>query len=306
MRATLLNILCCFSLLIGNAVAAPKAPVEKKATTEKVAPLANFSQILASGKLRVGTYLSSPNVIKADDGKFSGADIDIAERVAKDLGIGLEIKTLDWDQLIPALQRGEIDIIIAGLTITPERALQVYFSNPYSSAGISIATNIKLTADFSSIDALNSPLIAIGTIGGTVSEDAARQIFPKARIKTFTAESQAEDALVKGLIHAFVRSEPIPRFMALRHPKEVDVPINKPLIATREAFAVRKGDNDFINFLNAWIVAREADSWLTSTRKYWFESLNWQGANSSETKSQESKSQETKGQEAKAKGGDAK
>lgn len=270
MRAILLNVLCCFSLLIGNAIAAPKP------ATEKAAAQANFAQILSSGKLRVGTYLSMPNAMKADDGKLSGADIDIATRLAKDMGVALDVKTLDWDQLIPALQRGEIDIIVAGLTITPERALQVYFSNPYASSGISIATNIKLTSDFGSIDNLNSPVIAIGAIGGTVSEDVARQIFPKARIKTFTSENQAEDALVKGLLHAFVRAEPIPRFLALRHPKEVDVPINKPLIATRDAFAVRKGDNDFVNFLNAWIVAREADAWLTSTRKYWFESLSWQ------------------------------
>ena len=290
MRAILLSVLCCFSLLTGTVNAAPK-PV-----AEKVAAPPNFAQMLASGKLRVGTFLSMANAMKADDGKLSGADIDIAQRLAKDMGVAVDIKTLEWDQLIPALQRGEIDLIIAGLTITPERALQVYFSNPYSSAGISIATNIKLTADFGSIDSLNSPVIAIGAIAGTVSEDAARQIFPKARIKTFPAENQAEDALVKGLIHAFVRSEPIPRFISLRHPKEVDVPINKPLVATREGFAVRKGDSDFVNFLNAWIVAREADSWLTSTRKYWFESLSWQNGSAQESKTPDNKTQ----------GGDAK
>lgn len=274
MRAALLGILCGFSLLIGNAGAA------EKAATEKTAPAATFAQILATHKLRVGTYLSIPYAMKADDGKLSGANIDIAERVATDMDVALEIKTFDWDQLIPALQRGDIDLIISDLSITPARALQVYFSNPYASSGIGIATNIKLTADFASIDNLNSPVIAIGVIGGTVSEEVARQIFPKARIKSFSAESQAEDALVKGLLHAFVRAEPVPRFMALRHPKEVDVPTNKPLVTTREAFAVRRGDNDFVNFLNAWIVAHDADAWLTSTHKYWFESLNWQTGSS--------------------------
>ncbi len=280
MRATLLGILCCFSLLFGTADAAEKATVAKAA----VPP--TFAQILATHKLRVGTYLAIPNAMQAADGKLTGADIDIAERVAQDMGVTLEVKAFDWDQLIPALQRGDIDLIIAGLSITPERALQVYFSNPYSSSGISIATNIKLTADFASIDSLNSPSVAIGVISGTVSEDVAKQLFPKASIKTFAAENQAEDALVKGLLHAFVRSEPVPRFMSLRHPKEVDVPINKPLIATREAFAVRKGDYDFVNFLNAWIIARDADAWLTSTHKYWFESLNWQTANAPDTKAQ--------------------
>ncbi|HEY3698217.1 MAG TPA: transporter substrate-binding domain-containing protein, partial [Spongiibacteraceae bacterium] len=242
-------------------------------------PPPTFMQIIAAHKLRVGTYLSMPYAVKSDDGKLTGSEIDIAERVAKDMGVAIEIKTYDWDQLIPALLRGDIDLIVAGFSITPERALRVYFSNPYSSSGISIATNIKLTADFGSIDNLNKTDIAIGVIGGTVSEDVARQLFPKASIKTFSEESQAEDALVKGLLHAYVRSEPVPRFLALKHPKEVDVPIAKPLVATREAFAVRRGDNDFVNFLNAWIMARDADAWLISTHKYWFESLNWQDAN---------------------------
>ena len=271
MRKTLSHFLSCFALLFAvHSLAAEKAVPIKTAT------LPSFTQIIATQKLRVGTYLSMPYASKNNDGKFTGSEIDIAERLASDMKVALEIKTYDWDQLIPALQRGEIDLIVAGLSITPERALQVYFSNPYSSSGIGIATNTKLTADFGSIDNLNRGDIAIGAIGGTVSEDVARQIFPKASIKLFSEETKAEDALVKGLLHAYVRSEPVPRFLALKHPKEVDVPISKPLVATREAFAVRRGDNDFINFLNAWIVAREADAWLISTHKYWFESLNWQ------------------------------
>lgn len=272
MRKSLLRALCCLPLLFSPLLFA----AAKTTAVDKPVALPSFNQIVAAQKLRVGTYLSSPYALKAADGKLTGSEIDIAERLAKDLGATVEIKTYDWEQLIPALQRGEIDIIIAGLSITPQRALQVYFSNPYSNSGIGIATNIKLTNDFSSIDGLNRGDVAIGVIGGTISEDVARQVFPKASIKLFTEEAKAEDALVKGLLHAYVRAEPVPRFLALRHPKEVDVPIAKPLVATREAFAVRRGDNEFVNFLNAWIVARDADAWLTSTHKYWFESLNWQ------------------------------
>jgi len=263
--------LCCYWLLLSGLA----AHAAEKAAEKAVAP-PSFNQIVATHKLRIGTYLSTPYAMKKADGKLAGSEIDIGERLAKDMGVTPEIKLYDWEQLLPALQRGEVDIIVAGLSITPERALQVYFSNPYASSGVSIATNIKLTANFSSLDSLNKPDIAIGVIAGTVSEQVAHNLFAKASIKTFAEEAQAEDALVKGLLHAYVRSEPGPRFLALNHPKEVDVPISKPLLATREAFAVRRGDNDFVNFLNAWIVARDADAWLASTRKYWFESLSWQ------------------------------
>lgn len=261
-------------LLIGSMLFGVSTHAADKAAEKAATP--SFSQILASHTLRVGTFLSAPYAMRDADGKLSGSEIDIAKRLASDMGVTADIKTLAWDQLIPALQHGDIDIIVAGFSVTPARALKVYFSNPYASSGINIATNIKLTADFNSIDNLNRPDIAIGVIGGSVSEEAAHEIFPKASIKVFRDEQSAEDALVKGLLHGFVRSEPVPHFLALRHPKVVDVPIAKPLITTREAFAVRRGDSDFVNFLNAWIVARDADMWLLSTHKYWFESLNWQ------------------------------
>lgn len=237
----------------------------------------SFSQVLAAHTLRVGVFPATPYVIKGKDGQLTGSEVDIAKRLAKDMGVDVKFQQYaQWEQLIPALQRGDIDIIVSGLSITPERALQVYFSRPYASSGIGIATNTKLTAGFTSIDDLNRPSVAIGVLSGTVSEQVARELFDKASIKTFSDESKVEDALLKGLLHAYVRSEPAPRFLALRHPKLIDVPVAKPLLTTREAFAVRKGDSDFINFLNAWIEARSADAWLGSTHRYWFETLDWQ------------------------------
>ena len=258
-------ILTCFALFGVTASADSTAP-EKR----------SFEQVRSSGKLRVGVYMLEPYVMKGTNGLI-GSEIDIATRIAKDLGVAPEFKLYDWAALIPALQKGDVDIIVSGLSITPERATQVYFSNPYARSGISVATNIKLTSEFNSLSDLNNAQVAIGVISGTVSEEVAHEIFDKASIKTFTEEAKAEEALVKGLLHAYVRSEPEPRFIALRHPKEVDVPITKPLLSTQEAFAVRKGDYDFINFLNAWIAARTADAWLGSTHRFWFENLSWQG-----------------------------
>ncbi len=236
----------------------------------------SFDQIVAAKTLRVGVNLLVPYAMQGKEGKLVGSEIDIAQRVAKDMGVSAEFKLYDQEQLIPALQKGEIDIIVAGLSITPARALQVWFSQPYASSGIGIATNTSLTSEFNSLDDLDSDKVAIGVIGGTVSEQLAREMFEKASIKTFSEEKQVEEALVKGLVHAYVRSEPAPRFLALRNPKTVDVPISKPLLETREAFAVRRGDAGFVNFLNAWIEARSADIWLASTHQYWFEGLSWQ------------------------------
>ncbi len=256
-------LLLLAALVPGTAVAAGASP-------------RSFDQIVAARTLRVGVNLMVPYAMQGKEGKLVGSEIDIAQRLAKDLGVAADIRTYEWEQLVPALQKGEIDIIVSGLSITPARALQVWFSKPYARSGIGIATNTALTSAFDSLDDLDDAKVAIGVIGDTVSEQVARELFEKASVKKFSDEKQLEEALVKGLLHAYVRAEPAPRFLALRNPKTVDVPISKPLLETREAFAVRRGDTGFINFLNAWIEAREADVWLTSTHQYWFEGLSWQ------------------------------
>src|SRR5687767_13025184 len=121
MRAVATHLLCLLLTLSGTAVyaeAAAKIGAEPR----------SFSQIMTARTLRVGVYPATPYVMKGVDGKFTGAEIDVAERLAKDLGIAAQFRQYEqWEQLVPALQRGEIDIIISGFSITPERALQVYF-----------------------------------------------------------------------------------------------------------------------------------------------------------------------------------
>jgi polar amino acid transport system substrate-binding protein len=236
----------------------------------------DLDTIVASGELRVGLSLFTPWTMKGKDGNLVGSEVDVALRLATDMGVEAKLAVFEWDKLIDALNAGEIDIIIAGMAITPARALQVYFSNPHASAGIGLVANTELTENFKSIDDMRRKSVHVGVVKGTVGEKMANRLFSKATIKSFPEEQDAVDALLDGKLHAFVETNPMPKFLALKYPSKLDVPVEKPLYRTREAFAVRKGDHDFVNFLNAWIVARTADSWLESTRDYWFESLDWQ------------------------------
>src|SRR4029453_12213190 len=86
---------------------------------------------------------------------------------------------------------------------------------------------------------------------------------------------KASAALLTGEVDAYLEDEPVPTFLALEHTATIDVPIARPLLASRAGFAVSKGDPDFLAFLNAWITARETDTWLPTTTNYWFKSLRW-------------------------------
>jgi len=234
-----------------------------------------FQSILKTGTLRVGVALFTPWVFKGKSGNLVGFEIDVAKKIAKDMNLEPKISSYDWNMLIPALMDGQIDIIVAGMAITPQRALKVNFSQPYATAGINIATNLTLTKNIDSLKGLNQEKIKIGVVTETVSEDLAQRVFTKASIIKYKTSKEAESDLVSGKIHVYMESKPIPKFIALEHPSKIDVPLSKPLLITKAGLAVKKGNPDFLNFLNSWITARESDTWLKSTHDYWFKSLKW-------------------------------
>ena len=95
-----------------------------------------LDEILARGTIRVGVAEFAPWTIKTASGELIGFEIEFSTRLASDMGIKPEFKVYEWDDLIPALQKGEIDIIAAGMAITAARALQVEFTrrSPFSPA----------------------------------------------------------------------------------------------------------------------------------------------------------------------------
>jgi polar amino acid transport system substrate-binding protein len=247
----------------------------QSACAPETASHSKFNQIMGKGVLRVGISPFTPWVFKDKKGEWVGFEIDVANKLSKDMGVTPKLISYDWEELIPALNDDKIDIIIAGMAITPQRALKVNFSSPYATSGISLATHIKGTKHIKSIEELNQESIKIGVISTTVSESLARRVFNKASIVVFQKSKEAEDAIVSGKIHVYMEAKPIPKFIALDHPEKVDVPLSDPLLATRAGFAINKGDPDFLSFLNSWIIVRQADTWLKYTHDYWFESLLW-------------------------------
>jgi polar amino acid transport system substrate-binding protein len=234
-----------------------------------------FDQIIKKGEIRVGISIMAPWVMKDKDGKYIGFEIDVAKQLASDMGVKPVFREYEWNKLIPALLNKEIDIIASGISITPKRGLQIRFSDPYSSSGYNLVSNLKLTKDFTSIQDLNDSKVYIGVVKGTVSEGLVPKVFPRAKLDTFKDNKEATDAVVNGTIHAFVASAPTPRFVALNYPDEVDLPLDKPLLVTKEAFAINRHNPEMLAYLNSWIIAHEADNWIKSTHTYWFKSLKW-------------------------------
>lgn len=234
-----------------------------------------LEQVMKRGVLRVGMSTFVPWAMQDKSGNFIGFEIDVANRVAQEMGVKADFIPTKWSGIIPALLTGKFDIIIGGMGIRPERNLKVNFSIPYDYTGMSIVAHRKLAAGFKKLDDFNNPSVSIASRTGTTAAAAAKRFMPKAKLRLFDDESQAIQELLLGRVHAVVASAPLPAFQTIANPDKLFLPLKEDFTREPIGFAIRKGDFDSMNYLDNWIRVTEAEGWLKERKHYWFETREW-------------------------------
>ncbi len=93
------------------------------------------------GAIRVGLSTFVPWAMRDKNGELIGYEIDVAKQLAEDMKVKVEFVPTAWDGIIPALLAGKFDMVISGMTITPERNLTVNFTLPYANSGTHLVAN---------------------------------------------------------------------------------------------------------------------------------------------------------------------
>jgi len=251
----------------------PKAGEQEAEQAEKEDLL---TQITKRGMMRVGLSVFVPWSFKDKDGELRGFEIDVAKKLAADIGVDVEFVPTEWSGLIPSLLTGKFDVIIAGMGIVPERALKVNFTTPYDYSGMSMHANKDLCAGWEFED-FNSSDVIISVRLGTTAVDAAEKQFPNATLHQFDNEAECNQEVLNGRAHALVASAPEPERWVNQYPDKLYLPL-KGKTFTQEpiSFALRKGDPDALAFFNAWITLHLWEQWLEETHQYWFVGNEWE------------------------------
>ncbi len=232
-------------------------------------------QIIKRGTLRVGMDTFQPWAMKDKNGTFIGFEIDVARRLAEDMGVKVEFVPTAWSGIIPALLTGKFDVIIGGMGILPKRALKVNFSQPYDFSGMSIVAHRQLAKGFTTLEDFNKPEVEIAVKLGTSAVIAARKYLPKAKLRMFENETQTYQELRNGQVHAVVGSAPRPAYEALQYSDTLFLPLKGTFTKEPIGFAIRKGDADSLTFFNSWITGVFLEGWLQDRHDYWFETRDW-------------------------------
>jgi ABC-type amino acid transport substrate-binding protein len=157
-----------------NAEQQQPTPPARLSPEDSVAPRTSvdtLAEIKKNGKLRVGISMIIPWAMHDKDGNLIGFEIDVAKKMARDLGVDVKFYPDEFHYLIPDLLDGRFDVIISGFSLSTNRAMQVNFSAPYNFTDLSLAANRKLAGGFKTLAEFDKATVTIGVLDTSTAVD---------------------------------------------------------------------------------------------------------------------------------------
>ena len=235
-----------------------------------------LEEIQKRGSLRVGMepgYM--PFELTNKKGEIIGFDVDMAKRMAKAMDVELELVSTAWDGIIPALLTQKFDVIMSGMTLTQQRNMQINFADPYIVIGQTILIRKELAGKVENYQDLNDPQFTLGSKLGTTGEQATKRMIPRAKYISYETEQEGILELVNGKIDAFIYDLPYNAAAFVQRGQGKLVHLDKPFTYEPLAWAVRKGDYDFINWLNNFLNQARNDGTYDKIYEKWFKDDAW-------------------------------
>ena len=235
-----------------------------------------LSKITKSGVIKVGmTGNQPPFSMASNDGSLMGFEVDLAELLAESMKLKLEIVQIPFQELLPALEKGKVDVVMSGMTITTERNLKVPFVGPYILSGKSILTKSANLAKAQEAEDLNQSNLKITALNGSTSETFVKTLLEDA---TFIGADNY-DAAVKNLLedqaNVMVADFPVCVLTMLRHPEAELATLSTPFTIEPLGIAVAPNDALFLNFIENYFNALTLAGLLDGLETYWFEDGSW-------------------------------
>ncbi len=244
------------------------------ADTPRVAPV--LDRILAKKELVVGTAADMPPLnMTLKDGKIVGMEIDLARMLADGLGVKLTLKPIFFNDLIPALEAGQIDLVMSGMTVTPSRNVKVAFVGPYFASGKSILTKEATAPSLQNIVQMNKPDVVLAALKGSTSQLFVERLTPNAKLVLTDDYDQAVAMVLDGRANAMVADFPICMVSVYRYQDKALTTLKKPLTYEPIGIALPTIDPLLLNLVQNFLTGIVNSGELEALRQRWFNDASW-------------------------------
>ncbi|MCP4001225.1 MAG: transporter substrate-binding domain-containing protein [Gammaproteobacteria bacterium] len=235
-----------------------------------------LKRISQTNTLRIGmTGTQPPFNMKNRDDRFIGMDVDLAQLLSNEMGVTMEIVEMPFVKLLPALEDGDIDLVISGVTATVQRNIRVAFVGPYFVTATTILTKEEILESINTPEKLNKGERSIAVLKGSTSEDFVEAALNKPVITATDTYAEAIQLLKDDKVDAVVADDPICALSILRNPDAGFVTLNKPLTIEPIGIAIAPGDPLLINLVQNYMQALTATGALEIIKAKWFKNGAW-------------------------------
>lgn len=246
------------------------------AAAEDASGSPGLARILSSGTLRVGMSGSQPPLnFASKDGETIGLEVDLARSLAGLMGVQIEIVEKPFSELLGALAAGQVDVVLSGMTATPERSMRAAFVGPYYLSGKSILTRSARLAQVDDVAGLDRADLKLAALKGSTSEQFVRTALPKAELVTTADYDDAVKLLLADKVSALVADREVVALTAFLHPKEGLASLRATLTIEPIAIAAPAGDELLARYLDTALNALESSGVLSTIRSRWLERSDW-------------------------------
>jgi polar amino acid transport system substrate-binding protein len=232
-------------------------------------------RILSRGEIRVGMSGNQPPFNMANrEGELIGMDVDLARAFARTLGVEAKLVTMPFNELLPALETGEVDIVLSGISMTPERNLKVAFAGPYFISGKAALSKSKSLAAADDPGDVNKPA-RMAVLAGSTSELFSQRELPEVELVSVADYDDAVAMVVRDEVDALIADYPVTLLALYQHP-------NAGLASTISTFsfepigAALPADAHLLtNAVQNYFTLLEGTGTLERLRAVWFENDSW-------------------------------
>ena len=243
------------------------------ATVASAGPV--MDRILKKGVLVVGiTGNQLPLSATTKTGEIIGFDAELAKLIAANMGVKHKFAVMPFAELLPALEKGKIDMIISGMTMMPQRNLKVAFVGPYFISGKGILTKADKVAMFQDLKSINNPNVKLAALKGSTSQMFVQRAAPNAKLVPIDVYDKGVDMLIQGKIDALVADAPYCAVTAYRF-RDKGLMAGQAKLTFEPLGIALPEDTLLINFVQNYMGVLDGSGALKALVARWFQNADW-------------------------------
>jgi polar amino acid transport system substrate-binding protein len=235
-----------------------------------------LDRIQQRGELIVGTMGNMPPLnMTAKDGEIFGLEPDLARMMAEEMDVKIKFVTKPFNELLPALETGEVDMVLSGMTITPKRNLKVAFVGPYFVSGKAFLTKIKTIAYADQAKDANNPNTKIVALKDSTSQAFAEKYLDKTTLYTTGTYDEAVNMVLQDKVQAMIADYPICVVSVFRYPNAGLLSVVTQLTYEPIGIAIPANDPLLMNWTYNTLNNIEGSGKLDDLKLKWFAEGDW-------------------------------